>query len=88
MRTFFGLILLALAILLLIVELMTLADPMAGLRMSGPADIFVATAPWYVHAGWFVVIGITGWASARLLSGGIVGRLVRGRGLTPEPVRR
>ena len=87
MRTFLGLILLAVAMLLLVMELAAIADP-SLITMSNDADPFGPPEPWYVHAAWFGVIAITGWASARLLSGGILGRLVRGRGLTPEPVRR
>lgn len=86
MRTFFGLILLALAILLLSVEMIALADPV-GTQMADDANPFGPPPPWYVHAAWFGVIAILGWASARLLSPGIVGRLVRGRGLTPAPIR-
>jgi hypothetical protein len=88
MRTFFGLILLVLAVLMLTSELMYLADPTMGLPLSNAADVFIASPPWYVHAGrWMLIVAAT-LASSWLLNGGILGRLVRGRGLTPEPVRR
>jgi hypothetical protein len=86
MRTFLGLIVLALAILLLSFELIALADPV-GTQMANDADPFGPPPPWYVHAAWFAVIAVLGWASVRLLSPGIVGRLIRGRGLTPAPIR-
>jgi hypothetical protein len=84
MRTFLGLVLLNFAILLLAAEVVTLADP----ALSAASPVGGADQPWYVHAALFAGIAVTGWISARLLSDGIVGRLVRGRGLTPEPVRR
>jgi hypothetical protein len=88
MRTFVGLIGLGMALMLLVGELMTLADPQAGFEMANAADIYVATSPWYVHAGWFAVIAVMGWISLRLLDRGYLGRLARGRGLTPAPERR
>lgn len=88
MRTFFGLILLVLAVLALSSELMYLADPTMGLRLANPADVFIASPPWYVHpAPWALIVAAT-LAASWLLNGGILGRLVRGRGLTPEPIRR
>jgi hypothetical protein len=83
MRTLTGLILLSLATALLVAELFALADPTYGLELADPASTFVAISPWYVHAGWLAVAAALGWGSARLLDRGIVGRLVRGRGLTP-----
>lgn len=86
MRTLLGLLLLTLAGGLLVLELVALADP-AQTALATDGDPF-APPPWYVHALWFAAIGATGWMAALLLRGGILGRLVRGRGLTPEPVRR
>lgn len=83
MRTLFGLVLLALAAALLVAELFALVDPTHGLKLTVPASTFIASSPWYVHAGWFAVAAALGWISARLLNGGILGRLVRGRGFTP-----
>jgi hypothetical protein len=83
MRTLTGLILLALAVSLLVAELFALVDPTLGLELDAPASTFVATAPWYVHAAWFAAAAALGWAAARLLNRGILGRLVRGRGFTP-----
>lgn len=83
MRTALGLIFFLGALVLLVAELIVLGDPGA---FTVPASR-AAPAPWYVHTVWFLVIGALGWMAARLLNGGIVGRLVRGRGLTPEPVR-
>lgn len=80
MRTLLGLILFTLAALLLVAELVMLDPAAAGL--GNDADPY-ATQPWYVHAGWFAAIGMMGWISIRLLNGGILGRLVRGRGFTP-----
>jgi hypothetical protein len=82
MRTFVGLIMLGIALMLLAGEIAALADPV-GTGLSNDAVPYGPTAPWYVHAGWFAVIALMGWASIRLLSRGILGRLVRGRGLTP-----
>jgi hypothetical protein len=87
MRTFFGLVLLAFATLLLSLELMALADP-AGTQLANDADPFGAPPPWYVHAAQWALIVAATLASSWLLNGGILGRLVRGRGLTPEPIRR
>lgn len=83
MRTLTGLTLLALATALLVAELFALVDPTHGLELTVPASTFIAASPWYVHAGWFAVAAALGWASARLLNRGILGRLVRGRGFTP-----
>jgi hypothetical protein len=82
MRTFVGLILLGITLTLLVSELVALADPV-GTGLSNDADPYGPPAPWYVHAGWFIVIALMGWVSMRLLNGGILGRLVRGRGFTP-----
>ena len=88
MRTIVGLMLLALATATLASELMYLADPAMGMRLADPAYVFIALPTWYVRAARWALIALTGWAAARLLGHGIVGRLVRGRGLTPEPARR
>ena len=87
MRTFLGLILLAFTLLLLVSEIVALSDP-AAITMTSDGDAFGPPEPWTAHARWFAIIALTGWASVRLLGGGILGRLVRGRGLTPAPVRR
>ncbi|HEY0017415.1 MAG TPA: hypothetical protein VGC13_13980 [Longimicrobium sp.] len=79
MRTALGLIFFLGALVLLVVELIVLADP-GGLTPSSGVGSFAA--PWYVHAGWFMVIGAMGWMAMRLLRDGL-GRLVRGRGFTP-----
>ena len=82
MRTFLGLCLAALAGVLLTLELLLLAD--AAAVRAGTVFPF-APQPWYVGAVPLLGVAVLGWMAARLLSGGIVGRLVRGRGLTPEP---
>ncbi|HEX6041058.1 hypothetical protein [Longimicrobium sp.] len=86
MRTLTGLLLLMLAMLLGLVEAIALADPV-GTRMANDAAPFGPAEPWYVHAAWIAVICLMTGVAARLLDGGIVGRLVRGRGLTPAPRR-
>lgn len=87
MRTLVGLTLLGIALMLLAGEVMALSNPVD----TGPSnDInpFGPPVPWYVHAGWFAVIAVMGWISLRLLDRGYLGRLARGRGLTPAPERR
>jgi hypothetical protein len=83
MRTLSGLLLLALAIALLVSELVALVDPALGLEIPASAAIYIQSSPWYVHAVWFAVAAALGWTSMRLLNRGILGRLVRGRGFTP-----
>lgn len=84
MRTATGLLLLTLALMLGMLELMALADP-ALARLEDDGNPFGPPEPWYVHAGWIAGVCLMLAASAWLLSGGIVGRLVWGRGLTPAP---
>ena len=86
MRTLIGLVFAVAACVMLTMELALLADP-AGFWNAFNTFPF-APAPWQAHAGVFAAAAILGWMATRLLSGGILGRLVRGRGLTPEPARR
>lgn len=83
MRTVAGLTLLGISLALLVSQLAALADPRAGLRMDDAADVFVATSPWYVHAGRLAVIALMGWVSLRLLNCGAPDRPVSARGFTP-----
>jgi hypothetical protein len=87
MRTLVGLILLGIALMLLAGELMALSNPL-DTGLSNDAGPYGPAAPWYVHAGWFAVIAVMMWTSLRLLDRGYLGRLARGRGLTPAPERR
>jgi hypothetical protein len=87
MRTLVGLTLLAIALMLLAGEVMAL-DPRAGLQMANVASVYVARSPWYVFAGRLAAIAVMVWISLRLLARGYLGRLARGRGLTPAPERR
>ena len=82
MRTLTGLVLLALAWLFGMMEMVALADP-AGTSLANDAAPFGPAPPWYVHAGWIAAILAMVALSLWLLNGGILGRLVRGRGLTP-----
>jgi hypothetical protein len=66
MRTLGGLILAALAAVLLLVEAIALIDP-AGTKLADDADPFGSPAPWYVHVLWFAVIALFAALSARLL---------------------
>lgn len=87
MRTLIGLILSVVAYGLLVFELGALADPFTA-RLGGLPTPLGRDPAWYQHALWLGAIVLMGWAGARLLDGGIVGRLVRGRGLVPGPARR
>lgn len=75
MRIVFGLLLLAVALLLGMSELLAIADP-AGTSLSNDADPFGPPAPWSEHAVRIAIAAVTGWAGARLLKGN--GRLVSG----------
>ncbi len=87
MRTLLGLILSVTAYMLIVFELQALADPYTA-RLGGTPGPLPADPAWYQHALWLIVLVAMGCAGAWLLNGGIVGRMVRGRGLSPEPVRR
>lgn len=87
MRTLIGLSLSVAAYMLLVFELSALADPFTARIGDVPGPLGREPA-WWEHALWIGTLLLMGWAGARLLSGGILGRLVRGRGMTPEPVRR
>ncbi|HEU0301630.1 MAG TPA: hypothetical protein VFR37_19400 [Longimicrobium sp.] len=76
MRTFAGLVILGIALLLLVVEITAIRDP-AGYAPHGIPE------PWFMYAGRLAVVALMGWISLRLLNRGILGRLVRGRGFTP-----
>ncbi|HYW13985.1 MAG TPA: hypothetical protein VE871_18620 [Longimicrobium sp.] len=82
MRTLLGLVLFGLAFTLGLLVIMGLADP-AGASMANDADPFGPVPPWYVPAAWLALALALLIAAIRLLNGGILGRLVRGRGLTP-----
>ncbi|HST58850.1 MAG TPA: hypothetical protein VLK84_09185 [Longimicrobium sp.] len=86
MRTLLGLIIAVSAYLLLSSTLGWVSDPAA---MSDRTGVFpFAPPPWQWSAGEILVAALLGWLAVRLLNGGIVGRMVRGRGLSPEPARR
>lgn len=87
MRTLTGLILSVAAYMLIVFELQALADPFTA-RLGGTPGPLPADPAWYQHALWLTVLLVMGCAGAWLLNGGILGRLVRGRGLSPAPVRR
>jgi hypothetical protein len=85
MRTLAGLITAVSAYLLLSSTLGWASDP-AG--MSERTGVYpFAPPPWQLSAGEILVAALMGWVAVRLLRPGVVGRLVRGRGLTLEPVR-
>jgi hypothetical protein len=87
MRTLIGLMLSVASYMLLVFELQALADPFTA-RLDGGMPGPLGTDPaWYQHALWIAALVLMGAAGAWLLSRGIVGRLVRGRGLVPGPVR-
>lgn len=82
MRTLTGLGMLGLAAIMGLLEVVALADP-AGTRLANDGAPFGPPAPWYEHVLWIAVIAALAWGGVRLLNRGILGRLVRGRGLTP-----
>ena len=84
MKTFVGLCLLLLAFFLGWMEVMAIVDP-ANVALANDSAPFAPPQPWYVHLLWIVVAVACAWAGTRLLNRGILGRLVRGRGLTPAP---
>jgi hypothetical protein len=86
MRTLMGLVLSVASYMLLVFELQALADPFTA-RLGGTPGPLGTDPAWYQHALWIAALVLTGCAGAWLLSRGIVGRMVRGRGLVPEPVR-
>ena len=81
MRTFLGLIMLSIALLLVAGEIAVISDP-AGMAPHGMLE------PWFMYAGRIAVYALIGWVGLRLLDRGYLGRLTRGRGLTPAPERR
>jgi len=66
MRIALGILLLAVAFLLAMLEIVALADP-AGMSLANDADPFGPAPSWHVHAVWIVVIAAMSWASFRLL---------------------
>lgn len=80
MRTLLGLTLIAAAGYGFLVIAVVLSDYWAG---RSPAAHPVFLPPWYVTTGWLSVSAIFGWLGIRLLNRGTLGRLVRGRGITP-----
>jgi hypothetical protein len=84
MKTLVGFCLLLLAFLLGVMEYVAIMDP-AQTALANDGDPYAPPAPWYVHAAWFAVMGSMAAAGLWLLNRGILGRLVRGRGLTPAP---
>jgi hypothetical protein len=86
MRTSLGLIVAVSAYLLLSYTLGWVSDP-AG--MSERTGVYpFAPPPWQLSAGVILVGALLGLLAVWMLRDGIVGRLVRGRGFTPEAARR
>ena len=86
MRTSLGVMLSVASYMLLSYTLGWVSDP-AG--MSEKTGVYpFAPPPWQLAAGVFLLTALTGWLAVWMLRDGIVGRMVRGRGLVPEPVRR
>ena len=83
MRTLVGSLMLALAVLLGLMELATLPGPAAATSLASNGVPLAPAAPWYEHLGWTALALALAWGGVRLLNGGILGRLVRGRGFTP-----
>lgn len=83
MRTLAGLTFSIAACLLLGSMLSLLSDP-AGTAERTRVYPF-APPPWQFSISAVLVAALMGWLAVRLLRPGIVGRLVRGRGLTPAP---
>jgi hypothetical protein len=86
MRTLLGLILSVAAYGLLSYTLALVSDPAGMAEKTGVYPF--APPPWQLTAGVFLVAALMGCTGAWLLSRGLAGRMVRGRGLSPEPVRR
>jgi hypothetical protein len=80
MRTLLGIALLTAAFWSLVLGLLVLSYPPPP---EVPYDPFGYYAPWYVRAAWITATGGMAWTGGRLLNRGMLGRLVRGRGLTP-----
>jgi hypothetical protein len=85
MRTLLGLIFSTAAYLLLSYTLSLVSDPAGTAERTGVYPF--APPSWQAVASGCLAAALMGWIGARLLLAGVVGRLVRGRGLTPEPVR-
>ncbi|HEX8209143.1 MAG TPA: hypothetical protein VF584_03070 [Longimicrobium sp.] len=66
MRIALGILLLAAAFLLAMLEIIALVDP-AGTSLANDADPFGPAPSWYVHAFWIATIAAMSWASFRLL---------------------
>lgn len=84
MKTFVGFCLLLFAFFLGWMEFVAIVDP-ASTALANDADPYAPPQPWYVHAVWIAISIACAWAGTWLLNRGILGRLVRGRGLTPAP---
>ncbi len=66
MRRIVGFGLLGIAALLLVLELLALADPV-GTKMADDGDPFGNPyQPWWVHALWFVIVALLAGAGGRL----------------------
>jgi hypothetical protein len=81
MRTFVGLIIAVSAYLLLSSTLGWVSDPAGMAERTGVYPF--APPPWQLSVGEILAAALMGWMAVRLLRAGVVGRLVRGRGLTP-----
>jgi hypothetical protein len=86
MRTLIGLMLSVASYMLLSYTLGWVSDP-AG--MSERTGVYpFAPPPWQLSAGVILIAGLLGLLAVWMLRDSILGRVVRGRGFTPEPARR
>jgi len=65
-RIVLGLLLLATAVVVAIVEIVAIVDPV-GTAAANDADPFGPPAPWHSHIIPVALIAVMGWASLRLL---------------------
>ena len=86
MRTLLGLILSVAAYGLLSYTLALVSDPAGMAERTGVYPF--APPPWQMSASAVLASALMGGLAFQLVRRGILGRLVRGRGLSPEPVRR
>lgn len=84
MKTVIGVILLVLAGVLAIFQGAAMLEP-SVVRIAYDPDPTLPGPPWQHHVKVLAAIALAAWAGIRFLRGGILDRLVRGRGITPAP---